>query len=68
MTIKPHDIGTFLVSSQSRDIEHLVDLQYIEEGHSKPRCAWGCESNLIYGRVCPHILAVVAMELERLGI
>ncbi len=68
MTIKPHDIGTFLVSSQSRDIEHLVDLQYIEEGHSKPRCACGCEEYQCKGHICAHILAVVAMELERLGI
>jgi len=39
MTVTPHDIGTFLVSSRTReDIEHLVDLTNAAE----PQCS--CES------------------------
>lgn len=58
MTVTPHDLGTFLVESASGREPHLVDVAFVEEGHRKAKPACGCESNFIYHRVCPHIVAV----------
>lgn len=70
MNVTPieHEPGRFFVQSQSRPIEHTVDLRYKEEPRSKPKPACGCESNFIHGRLCPHILAVVNYEKARLGL
>lgn len=57
----------FYVSSRSRpEIWHVVDLAYVEDGHRKPFPACGCESNLIHHRICPHIIACVNSEIQRL--
>lgn len=71
MNIQPieGEQGRFFVTSASRpDQQHTVDLQYVEEDHKKPHAACGCESNFIYGRICPHILATVAYEQARLNL
>jgi len=60
MTVHPHDIGTFMVSSESRpDMCHLVDLHYQEEKRSKPVMICGCEESFIKGHTCKHIRFLV---------
>lgn len=64
MTVTPHDLGTFLVESQSGREPHLVDLAYVGEGRRKPQVACGCESNFIHGRMCPHIKAAIEFAFK----
>lgn len=62
MTVRPHDIGTYLVTSETRDdIEHLVDLSTME-------CS--CEAALDFALrspsdPCKHILAVIATQAKK---
>ena len=69
MTVQPieHELGRFFVESQSGREPHVVDIQYRPEPWMRPQCACGCESNLIYGRICPHIWAAIRFELKRLN-
>lgn len=57
MQVTPHDLGTFLVESNSGREPHLVDMAYVGEGKRNPVPACGCESNFIHGRPCKHIKA-----------
>lgn len=50
----------YFVTSRTRDLEHVVDLFYQEEPYRKPHAQCSCESSLIYGRTCPHIVAATA--------
>lgn len=63
----PFEKWRYFVTSRSRPgQQHTVDLQYVEDGHTKPHCACGCESNFIYGRPCPHIEAAVKYAQQHL--
>jgi hypothetical protein len=65
----PFEQGRFYVQSRSRaDVVHVVDLAYVEDGKRKTAAACGCESYQCHGRMCPHILATVKHEQERLKI
>lgn len=72
MTVTPHDIGTFLVSSESGRngvVAHLVDLAYVPDGHHKAKPVCSCHDCFAKGfRVCKHVIAVVEWERKRLGI
>lgn len=64
--------GRFEVQSRSRaDVTHTVDLRELGEWR-KPRATCTCEAFIAHpvtcGQPCPHILAVVAAERERLGV
>jgi hypothetical protein len=68
MSVEPiaGEQGRFFVESKSGREPHVVDLAYRLEPWMRPRCACGCESSFIYGRVCAHIWAAVRFELERI--
>lgn len=51
MTITPHDIGTFLVSSETRDGHHIVDM-------NERTCS--CEAFNFGQNPCKHLDAVRA--------
>ena len=69
MSVTPFDNGTFLVSSRSRpEMLHLVDVQWQETPREKITVKCGCESSLIHGRICPHILATVDHLKKLMGL
>lgn len=69
MTVTPHDLGTFLVSSRTTEGQaYLVDLAWAEEPWRKPRPLCSCWPSYCHGRVCGHIIAAVEHEKERLGL
>lgn len=69
MTVTPHDLLTFHVSSESGHEPYLVDLAYLDDGWRKPRPVCGCPDCFAKNfKVCKHILAVVLHERERLGL
>lgn len=70
MSVEPitGELGRFFVESQSGREPHTVDLFYQNNPWSKPKCACGCESNFIKGRICPHIMAAAKYELNRLNL
>ena len=55
MTVRPvpGERDRYFVSSESRDIDHIVDLDF--EG----KIVCGCERSLIYNETCKHIKAVL---------
>lgn len=69
ITVTPHDLGTFLVSSRTtHGQEYLVDLAYMEEPWRRPVPKCSCWPSYCHGRVCAHIVATVEFEKERLGL
>lgn len=80
MTLKDHPYNVvqmegenrFFVNSKSRPgLQHIVDMMYQEEPHSRPKPACSCEAFLANkhtkGQYCQHIKAVADHLGKRLG-
>jgi hypothetical protein len=55
----PMEPTRFWVSSESRDIDHLVDLDWRDEKWHRPKAVCSCEQMQAKGfKVCKHIFCV----------
>lgn len=55
----PGEFGRYFVQSQSRDIEHTVDMEYVECPGDQARPMCGCEEMMAKGKsTCAHLKAV----------